>query len=178
MPSWPHVFGTESGSVSASQLDDNFNAAAFASDLTALTATVNGLPSSAVPLKPVAGGVAGVAATLSRSDHQHPPQQADQNLQTGTTYTLASTDDGKVVDIANAGAITLTLPNSLAIGFSVLITQGGAGAILFSAAAGATIRQRQGFTHTAGQYAVASLYVRTNGGGNTAEWVLSGDLVA
>lgn len=176
MPSWPHTFASLSGTVPAQDLDDNFNAAAFASDVTALTTTVGNLPSNAVPLIPVAGGVAGAAATLSRSDHQHPPQAATPNFQTGTTYTLAATDDGKVVDIANAGAITLTLPNSLPVGFSCLVTQGGAGQITFSAAAGTLLRQRQGFTKTAGQWGVVSLYIRTNGGGNTAEYVVSGDM--
>ena len=80
---WPHTFAAESGDVSASQLDDNFDAAAFASDVTSLSSTVAGLPSDATPKVPTAGGEPGVAATLSREDHQHPPQAPEPNLQIG-----------------------------------------------------------------------------------------------
>lgn len=176
MPAWPHTFATQSGSVPASQLDDNFGAAAFASDVTALTSTVSGLPSGATPLIPVAGGASGSSSTLSRDDHQHPPQAATQDFQTGTAYTLLATDNGKVVDLTNALAITLTLPNSLAAGFNCLIAQGGAGQVTFSGGAGSTVHQRSGLTKTAGQWSVVSLYVRTNSGGAAAEYVLSGDM--
>lgn len=175
----PHTFATQGGNVSAVQLDDNFNACAMATDLTTLDNEVAALPSSTVPLKPTAGGSAGAAATLSKYDHQHPPQQADQNAQSGTTYTLLTTDDGKVVEITNAAAITLTLPASLPTGFSCLVCQGGAGAITFSAGSGATINQRQSYTKTAGQWAVVSLYVRSNNGGLTAAtYVVAGDMAA
>ena len=35
------------------------------------------------------------------------------NAQTGTTYTLATSDAGKIVEVSNASAITVTLPNNL-----------------------------------------------------------------
>lgn len=174
---WPHIFANLSGNVQASYLDDNFNAACLQTDFLALQSAVTALPGSSTPLIPVAGGNSGAAATFARSDHAHPPQQATLNLQTGTTYTLAATDDGKVVSLSNAASITLTLPNSLPAGFSCLVEQYAAGVVAFSAAAGGTLRQRQSFAHTAGQYAVASLYVRANSGGAAAEWVLAGDLV-
>lgn len=174
---FPYTFAALSGTVPATYLDANFAVCAFASDVTALTTVVGALPSAAVPLIPVAGGLAGVAATLSRSDHQHPPQSATPNYQTGTTYTLLSSDDGKVVDMVNAAAITLTLPNTAAVGFSCLVTQGGAGQITLTAAVGATLRQRQSFTKSAGQWAVMTLYVRANAGGTAAEWVATGDMV-
>lgn len=157
-------------------LDTSFLLCAPEADLVSLQTAVGNLPSSAVPLKPKAGGAAGVAADLARSDHQHPPQSAAPNLQTGTAYTLATTDDGGVVDIANVGAITLTLPNNTAIGFSCLVTQAAAGQITFTAAGGAILRQRQSLTKTAGQWAEVTLHVRTNAGGSSAEWVASGDM--
>lgn len=174
---WPYTFAALAGTVPASYLDANFNAAAFASDVAALTVAVAALPSNTVPLKPVAGGSAGIAADLARSDHQHPPQSALPNLQTGTTYTLLPTDDGGVVEISNAAAIALTLPNSLPAGFSCLVTQAGAGQITFTAAGGATIRQRSSLTKTAGQWAMVTLYVRTNAGGSSAVYVLGGDMI-
>jgi hypothetical protein len=97
------------------------------------------------------------------------------NTQTGTTYTLASTDAGLVVELSNASAITLTLPNSLPVGFNCIIRQAGAGQVTLSLASGATLRNRQSLTKTAGQWSELSLSVRTNSGGTTAEYVMSGD---
>lgn len=173
---WPHVFASLSGNVPASYLDDNFNAACLQTDFLALQTTVTGLPSNAVPQIPVAGGTAGAAATLARSDHAHPPQQATANAQTGTSYTLATTDDGKVLDIGNAAAITLNLPNSIPVGFSCLVCQSAAGQITFTAAVGSTIRQSSALTKTRTQWSIVSVYVRTNAGGAAAEYVLSGDM--
>lgn len=92
------------------------------------------------------------------------------NNQTGTTYTLNSTDNGKIVTISNVGSITVTVPAGLAVGFNCTIVQLGAGVITFSAS-GTTLRQRQSFFSTAGQYAVASLISTTS---NT--FILGGDL--
>lgn len=175
MVAFTYTFGSLSGTVPASYLDVNFSQCAFASDLTALTTVVAALPSAATPLIPLAGGTPGSSPTLSKSDHQHPPQQATQNLQTGTTYTLQASDDGKVVDLANAGAITLTLPNSLPVGFACRVCQGGAGQATFTPAGGGSIVNASGFTKTRAQWAVAVVYVRTNGGA-TAQYVLSGDM--
>lgn len=104
--------------------------------------------------------------------------KANRNAQTGTTYTLQASDSGKVVECTNGSAITVTLPNSLAVGFCCTIVQGGAGQITLSAASGANLRNRQSHTKTAGQWAGATLYVRTNSGGSAAEYVLNGDTSA
>lgn len=100
------------------------------------------------------------------------------NIQSGTTYTLVSGDSGKIIRFTNASAITLTLPNSLAVGFNCTVIQAGAGQITFSPAGGANRRNRQSHTKAAGQWAVCNLQVITNSGGNTAEYVLSGDTAA
>jgi hypothetical protein len=81
---------------------------------------------------------------------------AKLNDQTGTTYTLLASDNGKVLTFNNASAITLTVPASLPVGFNVSVVQKGAGQVTF-VASGVTIINRQAFTKTAGQYAVASL---------------------
>lgn len=104
--------------------------------------------------------------------------RANINAQTGTTYTLQASDAGKVVELTNAAAITLTLPNSLPAGFCCSIAQGGAGQVTFSAASGATLRNRQAHTKLAGQWSMASLVVRGNSGGSAAEYVLAGDTTA
>jgi len=96
------------------------------------------------------------------------------NAQTGTTYTLLSTDNGKIVEVSNASAITITLPNNLAQGFNCLIVQTGAGQITLSAQAGGALHNRSSFTKTAGQYAMLSLYISTNSGTN-ASYIMCGD---
>lgn len=81
---------------------------------------------------------------------------AKYNNQVGTTYTLIASDNGKIVTFNNAGAITLTVPAGLPIGFNVTIVQLGAGAVTISGVA-TTINNRGGNTKTNGQYAVAGL---------------------
>ena len=100
------------------------------------------------------------------------------NLQTGTTYTVQASDSGKIVDHANGAAITVTLPNSLPVGWCCTYVQAGAGQVTFSAPSGATIRQRQGHSKIAGQWGMVVLEVRTNSGGSSAEYVLAGDTSA
>lgn len=173
---WPHTFGALSGDVPASYIDDNFAAAAFASDLTALTATVAALPTASIPLIAAAGGVVGVATTFARADHQHPPQQNTPNLQTGTAYTILATDDGKVVDLSNTSAITLTfLAANLQGYYSGLLIQSNTGQVTVAAGAGTTLRQASSLTKTRARWSVISWYVRTFGAG-AAEVVLSGDM--
>ena len=95
---------------------------------------------------------------------------ANLNDQTGTTYTLNSSDNGKVVTLNNANAITLTIAASLGDGFNCLIVQKGSGQITLSAATGVTIANRSSETKTAGQYATVSVI---NIGSDT--YILSGD---
>lgn len=100
------------------------------------------------------------------------------NDQTGTTYTLQASDAGKVVTCTNASAITVTCPNSLGVGFNCTVIQGGAGQVTFSAASGAAIHNRQSQTKIAGQYGAVGLIVKTNSGGSSAVYNLSGDTSA
>lgn len=97
------------------------------------------------------------------------------NFQTGTTYTVLASDSGKIVDHANAAAITTTLPNNLPVGWCCTYAQTGAGQVTFSAASGATLRNRSSHTKIAGQWGEVTLYVRANSGGSAAEYVLAGD---
>ena len=81
---------------------------------------------------------------------------ASLNDQTSTTYTLQSSDNGKVVTLNNASAITLTIPSSLGHGFNCLIVQKGDGQITFSAS-GTSLINRQSHGKSAGLYAVVSI---------------------
>ena len=81
---------------------------------------------------------------------------ASINDQSGTTYTLLASDNGKVVVLDNASAITVTVPSGLGAGFSCSFVQKGAGQVSFSASS-TTINNRQSHTKINAQYGVASL---------------------
>jgi hypothetical protein len=93
----------------------------------------------------------------------------------GATYSVVAGDLGKRKRTTSASAVTITLPNSLAQGFSFLICQAGAGQVTFAPASGASLANRLGYAKTAGQWSEASLTVDSNAGGSAAVWVLSGD---
>ena len=97
------------------------------------------------------------------------------NAQTGTTYTLLSTDSGSVIECNNASAITVTLPNNLPVGWNCRVVQTGAGQVTFSPASGASLVNRSSYTKTAGQQGEVDLYVTTNSGGASAVYRLGGD---
>jgi hypothetical protein len=80
---------------------------------------------------------------------------ANVNTQTGTTYTLVASDNGKIITLNNAGSITLTVP-SLFIGFNCMVVQLGNGQITLTAS-GSTVSNRSSFTKTAGINAIVTL---------------------
>ena len=92
------------------------------------------------------------------------------NAQTGTSYTLLASDNGGMVTLSNAAAITLTVPTGLGKGFNCLIKQLGAGVVTVTAS-GTTLQSRGSLVATNGQYAVAALVAHQ---ANT--FSLSGDL--
>src|ERR1051326_6716360 len=59
-------------------------------------------------------------------------KNAEINTQTGTTYTLLASDNGKIVTCDNGSAITVTVPSGLGAGFNCLVIQIGAGQVTFS----------------------------------------------
>ena len=81
---------------------------------------------------------------------------ASINDQTGTSYTLLSSDNGKVVVLDNASAVTVTVPSGLGAGFNCSFVQKGAGQVSFTASS-TTINNRQSHTKINAQYGVASL---------------------
>lgn len=97
------------------------------------------------------------------------------NTQTGTTYTLVLGDDGKMVTLSNASAITLTVPpNSsvaLPVGAEVDLAQLGAGQVTVAPGAGVTVSSFQSKLAIAGQYAGATLKKTA-----TNTWLLLGGL--
>tara|TARA_B100001123_G_scaffold9901_1_gene12127 strand:+ start:2877 stop:7730 length:4854 start_codon:yes stop_codon:yes gene_type:complete len=91
--------------------------------------------------------------------------------ESGTSRTLAASDNGKVIVCTNGSATTITVPASLDTGFAVTVIQAGAGQITFSASS-TTINNRQSHTKTAGQHARVGLVQTSsdtyNLGGDTA----------
>lgn len=81
---------------------------------------------------------------------------ASINDQTGTAYTLLASDNGKVVVLDNASAVTVTVPSGLGAGFNCSFVQKGAGQVTFTASS-TTINNRQSHTKINTQYGVASL---------------------
>lgn len=102
--------------------------------------------------------------------------QAIENAQTGTTYTLVLTDAGKMVTLTNASAITLTIPTNASVAFPVNtridLLQYGAGQVTVGGA-GVTINSSGAKLKLTGQFSGASLWKKA-----TDTWVLIGDLSA
>jgi hypothetical protein len=82
------------------------------------------------------------------------------NAQTGTSYTTVLGDDGKLITLDNASAITLTIPPNgtvaYGIGTQLNIMQLGAGQVTITPGAGVTIRSAGSKLKSKEQYAVAT----------------------
>jgi hypothetical protein len=79
------------------------------------------------------------------------------NTQSDTSYTVKSSDNGKVIVFTSGSAVSVTVPSNLGVGFNCSIIQYGTGQVSVSAGAGATMRLRASANKTGGQYAAASL---------------------
>ena len=95
------------------------------------------------------------------------------NAQTGTTYTPVLTDNGKLVTLANAAAITLTVPTNAsvayAIGAQINIQAIGAGQVTIVGDTGVTVNGTG--TKLRAQWSAATLVKL-----GTDSWTLIGDL--
>lgn len=102
----------------------------------------------------------------------------DLNDQTGTTYTFALSDHSLIVTLANASAITATVPTNataaIPIGARIDIVQKGAGQVTVAGALGVTVNKTSTDTlKLRTQWSVATLIKL-----GTNEWLLVGDLEA
>jgi hypothetical protein len=113
--------------------------------------------------------------TLSTPTINDARQNITLNAQTGTTYTLVLTDNGRLVTLSNAAAITLTVPLNSSVAFAtgavINIQQIGAGQVTVAGASGVTVTGTGTKLRT--QYSAAAL-VKTG----TDSWTLIGDLSA
>lgn len=94
------------------------------------------------------------------------------NAQTGTAYTLQTSDRGKWITSSNGSAVTITVPTGLGVGFDCVIQQIGAGAVTISAASGVTVNNVDSHTGISGQYGIITLFAYA---ANT--FVMSGNTV-
>ena len=82
---------------------------------------------------------------------------ASINAQTGTSYTLVSSDRGKVLTFENASDITVTVAPSLGAGFTCTCIQLGEGQVAFQNGSGVSIHSRQSHSKIAGNKGMVSL---------------------
>jgi hypothetical protein len=99
------------------------------------------------------------------------------NTQTGTTYTFALTDDGKIVTLSNANPVVATVPPNTSVAFpvgtTITIAQLGVGATSVMAGVGVTILTADGAFGLRVQYSTAVLIKI-----DTDTWLFAGDIVA
>ena len=89
------------------------------------------------------------------------------NAQTGTTYTLLTTDNGKIITMNNGSTSTLTVPSGLPIGFNTTVIQLGAGQVGITGSS-TTLNSFQSKFNLAGQHAAASIISYTTNVFNVA----------
>ena len=98
------------------------------------------------------------------------------NVQSGTAYTLATSDDGLIVELSNSSGATLTVPpNSsvpFAVGTQIQILQTGIGQVTVAPGVGVTVNATPGLK-TRAQWSFATLLKRA-----TDTWVFVGDITA
>lgn len=118
----------------------------------------------------------GSAATVAAALDAKVSKALSVNAQTGTTYTVALSDEQKLVTLSDAAAITVTLPQdsdvAIPVGGQIHFTQLGAGQVTFTAGTGATVNS----TPTASTRAQYSTVTAIKRAANT--WLLVGDLAA
>jgi hypothetical protein len=108
--------------------------------------------------------VAGISASAGicggahvRSEGGYRLGTSSLNARTGTTYTLLSTDDGKIITSANPATQTITIPSGLPVGFNCTIIQLGTGGVGITTGFSATIASYQNKFNIVGQYAAATV---------------------
>jgi hypothetical protein len=99
------------------------------------------------------------------------------NSQTGTSYTLVAGDAGELITLANASAITLTIPTNAAVPFAtgtqITITRAGSGSVTVVGDTGVTVNSADNFLKLRAQWSSGTL-IKTN----TNSWILIGDVSA
>lgn len=114
----------------------------------------------------VSGGATFASAVVSDGGYRITSNAI--NARTGTTYSLLSTDNGKVITWNAASGSTLTVPSGLSIGFNVTVISIGTGSIGITGASGVTLNSFENKLKIAGQHAAVSIISYNNNVFNVA----------
>lgn len=100
------------------------------------------------------------------------------NLQTGTSYTLAASDNGKLVALNNGSAIAVTIPTNLSValpvGAVIMMAQFDNGNVTVSGASGVTVESAGAVTSNPVTRAIYSSIAAIQTSANN--WLVVGDL--
>lgn len=88
---------------------------------------------------------------------------SDTIISVTTGRALAATDNGAVLEVNSASAITLTVPSTLPVGFNCIVSQVGTGQVTVAAGTSATVTAYQG-AKTPGQWGEVAVRVRGTAG--------------
>lgn len=129
----------------------------------------------AISYATLAGGLTGTGADTLAAGNDARFTQIPANNQTGTSYTLALSDAGGIVECNNAAAFTLTVPPYSAVAFPtgtfLMVWQQGVGVVTITAGAGVTLLSDGGLLQCTAQYANVTLRLHS-----TNVWSVFGDL--
>jgi len=143
------------------------------------TLTISAFTSSASGIVPPSGGDASVFLCADGTwkvpaSASGAPIRRPLNSQTGTTYAPVAVDENTMVTLANAAAITVTMPSdatqAFPIGAEVDFLQLGAGQVTFAAGSGATVNGTPSLKTRAQYSACTAKKIAANA------WVMIGDM--
>lgn len=100
-----------------------------------------------------------------------PSQSLVLNNQAGTSYTVASGDNGKVVAINNASGTTFIVPSGLPADFSCSVVRTGSGNVTISGASGVSVFSSSPTLRLASRYSVVAVFAFASN-----QYVATGDL--
>jgi len=129
----------------------------FRSGISAADITVNGNTT-------ITGSLNGAGATFTGaviSDGGYRISSSAINAQTGTIYTLLTSDNGKIITMNNGSSSTITIPSGLPVGYNTTVVQLGTGQVGFTSS-GTTINSAEGKLNLAFRYSAANIISYTS----------------